>query len=183
MTKCRIYFIRIRNFWRWGTILGWPKSSLSPSSTVILIESTKNTYWFSFWNISGFNFVGLFPQVIIDSFLTIFVFHIRKRIEVFQAFPKFWTRFETIWLVLILLDFRNNIRNFSSFGEIYQTRFAQEIFHTLLYKQNFALILAIIGDAWGIYRPVIEKILITECFIILIKIALWILNKGALPDA
>ena len=80
--------------------------------------------------------------------------------------PKFWTRFETIGLVLILLDFRNNIRNFSSFGEIYQTRFAQEIFHTLLYKQNFALILAIIGDTWRIYRPVIEKILITECVII-----------------
>ena len=35
-----IYFIKIRNIWRYGTILGWPKSSLSPCLSIVEMKCT-----------------------------------------------------------------------------------------------------------------------------------------------
>lgn len=98
--------------------------------------------------LSGLHLHGLGPQVVGDVFFR----HPGERIQILQKSLDFRLHGETVRLVLILLNFRNDFRHLPPFAEVDQVGVLQKIGIPLLQEQNVRLILAEEGNAGRVDR-------------------------------
>jgi len=80
-------------------------------------------------------------------------------IKILQELPQFGVGVQAVWLVLVLLNLGDDLRNLAALGEVYQVvRVVQKVRISLLQEQNVCLVLPKERNAGGVDGPQLVQV-------------------------